>query len=113
MKQTGSIRFGLSLSVRSVSSVVCFLCLNESLRAYPPAASYIFPAGGQRGKTVAFKVGALNLPRGGSFEMLGPGVKASPKVQPTKTLWFEGPLLPLPDSQQQEDYPKDYADTVQ
>ena len=41
--------------------------------------------------------------------MLGPGVEASAEVRRVETIWFEGPLLPLPDSQQAEDYPKDYA----
>jgi hypothetical protein len=95
-------------------SSLCSLCLcGSSLRADPPVASYIFPAGGQRGKTVAVRIGGLNLLRNPSLEMLGPGVKIISKLQPTKTVWFEGPLLPLPDSQQQEDYPKDYASSVQ
>ena len=29
-----------------------------------------------------------------------------------KRLWFEGPILPLPESQQQEDYPADMRGTV-
>jgi hypothetical protein len=28
------------------------------------------------------------------------------------TVWFEGPVLPLPDSQQKEDYPVDHDGTV-
>ena len=44
--------------------------------------------------------------------MLGPGVEADQVLRGTKTVWFEGPLLPLPDSQQQEDYPKDMAGKV-
>ena len=44
--------------------------------------------------------------------MLGPGVEASGEVRRVETVWFEGPLLPLPDSQQAEDYPQDYGGTV-
>jgi hypothetical protein len=77
-----------------------------------PTASYIFPAGGQRGHTVAVRVGGLNLHKSCGFEMLGPGVEASKTLRRTNTVWFEGPLLPLPDSQQQEDYPKDMAGRV-
>jgi hypothetical protein len=44
--------------------------------------------------------------------MLGPGAEADKVLRRTKTVWFEGPLLPLPDSQQQEDYPKDMAGKV-
>lgn len=81
--------------------------------ADPPVASYIFPAGGQRGKTVPVKVGGLNLYRSCGAEILGPGVRISPKLTRAKTLWFEGPLLPLPDSQRAEDYPKDMAGEIQ
>jgi hypothetical protein len=47
-----------------------------------------------------------------SFEMLGAGVAASKQLQRTRTLWFEGPLLPLPDSQRAEAYPKDMAGQI-
>jgi hypothetical protein len=75
-------------------------------------ASYLFPAGGQRGTTVDVHVGGLFLYQGCGFELLGPGVEASKQVRRTRTRWFEGPLLPLPDSQQAEDYPKDMAGRV-
>src|SRR5437773_9846740 len=80
--------------------------------ANPPVASYIFPAGGQCGKTVAVRVGGLFLYDKCGFEMLGPGVDASKELRRTRTLWLEGPILPLPDSQRQEDYPKDMAGQV-
>ncbi len=75
-------------------------------------ASYIFPAGGQRGQTVDIRVGGLFLHDRCSFEMLGPGVDVPKILTGTPTLWLEGPLLPLPDSQRQEDYPKDVAGRV-
>src|SRR5262245_23653376 len=80
--------------------------------ADPPVASYVFPAGGQRGKAVSIRVGGLNLHKGCGFEMLGPGVEASKRLRRTETLWFEGSLLPLPDSQRAEDYPKDFVGEV-
>ncbi|MEX0819742.1 MAG: PPC domain-containing protein [Pirellulaceae bacterium] len=71
-----------------------------------PSVSYIFPAGGQRGTTVNFHVGGHYLHDACPFQMLGPGVKASPElVRAPQTLWFEGPVIPLPDSQRKEDYP--------
>ncbi|HEY7309894.1 MAG TPA: PPC domain-containing protein [Gemmataceae bacterium] len=82
------------------------------LSANPPKASYIFPAGGQRGRTVKVRVGGLYLYKNCSFEMLGAGVEASKELKSTPTLWFEGPLLPLPASQQAEDYPRDVAGEV-
>jgi len=92
------------------------LCLCVSvvspLRANPPVASYLFPAGGQRGTTVPVRVGGLFLYKSCNFEMLGPGVTATKEIRSTPTRWFEGAVLPLPDSQQAEDYPKDMAGEV-
>jgi hypothetical protein len=39
-------------------------------------------------------------------------VQAGREIKPTKTVWFEGPFVPLPDSQQPMDYPRDYAGEV-
>src|SRR4051812_24619391 len=75
----------------------------------PPVASYIFPSGGQRGTKVNVRVGGLFLHQECGFEMLGKGVVAPARLQRTNTVWFEGPILPLPDSQRQEDYPRDMA----
>lgn len=86
--------------------------LPVALRAEAPVASYLFPAGGQRGTTVAVKVGGLFLHDRCNFELLGPGVTAPAELQRTPTLWLEGPVLPLPDSQRQEDYPRDMAGSV-
>ncbi|NQV28211.1 MAG: pre-peptidase C-terminal domain-containing protein [Rhodopirellula sp.] len=80
--------------------------------AEPPHVSYIFPAGGQRGTEVSFKVGGHYLHEGCPFEMSGPGVTASPRIERTETVWFEGPLIPQPASQRKEDYPKDYLGSV-
>jgi hypothetical protein len=93
------------------ATVVIVLSAHHT-QAEAPVASYIFPAGGQRGKPVDVRVGGLFLHKSCSFEMLGPGVEASKQLQRTHTLWLEGPLLPLPDSQQAEDYPKDMAGRV-
>ena len=91
---------------------LCVLCGSNLLHADSPTASYIFPAGARRGTTVPVIVGGLNLYKSCGFEMLGPGLTAERTLLRTKTLWFEGPVLPLPDSQQQEDYPKDMAGRV-
>jgi hypothetical protein len=95
-----------------VLAAALLLLGTSPLPADPPVASYLFPAGGRRGTTVQFHLGGLNLHQHCSFEMLGPGVQATPQLRHTQTLWFEGPVIPLPDSQQPEDYPKDMAGTV-
>jgi hypothetical protein len=96
--------------------VLSYLCLCASvvspLFANPPAASFIFPAGGRRGTTVKVRVGGLYLYKSCSFEMLGPGIEASKRLRSMPTLWFEGPRLPLPASQQAEDYPRDMAGEI-
>ncbi len=92
--------------------VLALLVVVPAVHADPPTASFIFPAGGRRGTPVNVRVGGLDLHRSCTFEMLGPGITATPRLERTKTIWFEGPLLPLPDSQQAEDYPKDMAGQV-
>jgi hypothetical protein len=94
--------------MRRLALLIVFVIANFA-DANPPVASYIFPAGAQRGTKVNVKVGGLFLHQKCGFEMLGPGVTAPAFLTRTKMTWFEGPLLPLPDSQRQEDYPKDMA----
>lgn len=77
-----------------------------------PSVSYIFPAGGQRGATVDFRLGGHFLHERCPFVMLGPGVEADAEVRRIETIWFEGPLVPLPESQAQENYPLDYGGQV-
>jgi len=100
----------------SLCASLCFLCafvVNSSpLRANPPTVSYVFPAGAQRGTSVDVRVGGLFLHDKPAFEVTGSGVTAAPHLAPTKRVWFEGPLLPIPESQQQEDYPADMRGKV-
>jgi hypothetical protein len=92
---------------------LCSLCLcGERLFADPPVAMYLFPAGGQRGTTVKFHAGGLYFNQSCSLEMIGRGVDATPVVRRTESPWFEGPMLQLPESQRQEDYPRAMAGNV-
>ncbi len=61
---------------------------------------------------VNFRVGGHFLHGEAGFEMLGAGVTASTRVHETNTVWFEGPIVPLPGSQQTENYPRDHAGFV-
>jgi hypothetical protein len=84
-----------------------------SARGDEPSASYLFPAGGQRGTTVQFHVGGHYLHDACRFQLEGPGVSAVSRLQRcAETVWFEGPVIPLTDSQQKEDYPVDHAGSV-
>jgi len=80
--------------------------------AMPPGASYIFPAGGQRGQTVKVRVGGLVTHDRCPWEMLGTGIAPGKELTRGTTLWIEGPRLPLPDSQRVEDYPQDMMGEV-
>jgi hypothetical protein len=100
------------MAPRFLTAAVLFVVTVPVLRANPPEASYIFPAGGQRGTTVKVRVGGMFLHEKCRWEMFGPGVVPSKELIRIPTLWFEGPLLPLPESQQAEDYPKDMAGDV-
>src|SRR5438094_7245391 len=91
---------------------MAILAVPLAAKADAPVALYIFPAGAQRGTTTPIKVGGLFLHSRCGFEMLGLGVSAPAELRRTSTLWIEGPLLPLPDSQRQEDYPQDVAGAI-
>ena len=46
--------------------------------------------------------------------MEGQGLTAVDRLQRSdQTVWFDGPVIPLPDSQQKEDYPIDHLGSVQ
>ncbi len=87
----------------------CLLLFTAVTHAEPPHASYIFPAGGQRGTKVQAKIGGHYLHARANFEILGAGVYGPGQIERTATTWFEGPLIKQPASQQSEDYPKDYS----
>src|SRR5947209_4561577 len=97
--------------MRTLLIAACLLAASPAV-ASPPVASYVFPAGGQRGATVPVRVGGVFLHEKCGFALAGPGVTAPATLARTKRVWFEGPLLPLPESQQAEDYPADMAGTV-
>jgi len=107
MRSTQAFRF-----VPFFLSSLCSLCICCESLAEAPVASYIFPPGGQRGKAIDIRVGGLFLHGKCGFEMLGTGVEADKELRGVPTRWIEGPLLPLPDSQQAEDYPRDVAGKV-
>lgn len=86
---------------------------SRSVQAESPSTSYIFPAGGQRGTTVQVRVGGHYLHDGAAFRLMGAGVSDSERIERTETVWFEGPVIPMPASQRSEDYPVDYAGTIQ
>ncbi|OWK39703.1 PPC domain-containing protein [Fimbriiglobus ruber] len=85
---------------------------SERLWANPPVAAFIYPAGGQRGTKVPVRVGGLYLHQKCGFELDGRGLKVTPELRRAPAPWFEGPLLPLPESQQAEDYPVEMVGEV-
>lgn len=100
-------------STQATIAVGMFLWWGQApVSANPPVASYIFPAGGQRGQMVTVRVGGLHLYKQCWWEMTGPGITVSPMLTSIPTIWFEGPVLPLTESQKAENYPADMAGTV-
>jgi len=90
-----------------------FPCSGGPCSADEPTAVCLFPAGGQRGTTTTFRVAGHYLHDACEFRMEGAGVQAVPRLKRcASTVWFEGPVLPLPDSQQKEDYPVDHEGSV-
>ena len=104
-------RAGRSIFMKrsSILSLCAVVLSAASLCADAPVGMYLFPAGGQRGRTVDLLVGGLNLNQSCNFEIVGPGVAGPNSIKRTAGPFFEGPVLPLPESQRQEDYPRTLA----
>ena len=98
---------------RIIASVLCLTSLLtlavSRAAADVPEALYIFPAGGQRGTTVDARIGGCNLHDSCPLHFDATDVQAPATIQRRETVWFEGPIVPLPESQKAEDYPNDYA----
>ena len=86
---------------------------SSSLFAVNPSASYIFPAGAQRGTTVQIRVGGLNLYQGCNFRMTGPGIEASDHVHAVETVRFPRQFAPQAYFPQESAFPRDYTGTIQ
>jgi hypothetical protein len=97
-----------------MKTVLLFACIVSGgvAKAAPPVASFIFPAGGQRGTKVPVRVGGLFVHDRCGFALDGIGTTTSSELTKGKRIWFEGPIIPLPDSQQAEDYPVDMLGNV-
>jgi hypothetical protein len=102
-----------SIGLLIAASIAFTLVIAGIAWAEPPSTSYIFPAGGQRGTKVQARVGGHYLHDRANFEMLGPGVRAPAVIERMETVWFEGPIVRLPASQRQEDYPQDYRAEIE
>lgn len=96
-------------SIPILLAVLFALVATGNLCAEPPTAMYLFPAGGQRSTSVKLHAGGLFLNKSCNFEIVGQGVSGPSVVQRTTIPHFEGPVLPLPESQRQEDYPQAMA----
>ena len=77
-----------------------------------PAASYIFPAGAQRGQSVDVRVGGLCLLKDPWFEISGAGVEAPRRSQTGDTIWFDGPMLTGAVSLKPDECPKDHQTLI-
>ena len=98
--------------LKQTAIVLCTSMAALVARAEPPGVSYIFPAGGQRGTKVEFRVGGFYFHGSAEFSIEGGGIHASPLVKAVETIWFDGPMILKPESQRRDDYPKDHAGDI-
>jgi len=101
------------MPLRSITFCLVFVVSAVVVQADPPEAKYIFPAGGQRGTTVPVRIGGCNFHDRAFFHFAGAGVKTAAEIARTDTIWFDGPVIPQPASQAKEDYPLDYANSME
>lgn len=76
--------------------------------AVQPTASYIFPAGGQRGTTVDVRIGGLYLHQGASLALVGEGVTGPERILPTETRVFPQVVVPQTYFSAELLFPRDY-----
>ena len=88
---------------------VSAIVLISSGRAEPPLATYIFPAGAQRGTEIQARIGGLYFHGKAAFHLNDPDIEVSRAIREIPTTWFESPLITRPASQKAEDYPKDHG----
>ena len=99
-----------------LATVACFvtsLVHATMAMAIPPTASYVFPAGAQRGTKVSVRVGGMYLYDGTHFEMLGGGVKATSRLKATETIRFPKKVVPQTYFPQENFILRDFAGTVE
>jgi hypothetical protein len=102
-----------TMTLRSITLCLVIVLTSVAAQADPPEAKYIFPAGGRRGTVVPVRIGGCNFHDRAVLHLAGSGVKAASEMTRSETLWFEGPVIPQPASQAKEDYPLDYANTME
>ena len=106
-----SYEIPMKLLTKSFWSACVMALAASSVDAKQPYVTYIFPAGAQRGTTVDVKVGGHYLHDSATLRFEGSGVEVPARIKRGSTVWFEGPVIPQPPSQRQEDYPVDYDAT--
>ncbi|MCH2203526.1 MAG: PPC domain-containing protein [Fuerstiella sp.] len=98
--------------LRFISAVLLTFAGTSCLYAIEPTASYIFPAGAQRGTIVQVRVGGLYLHDGCQFQMGGPGVVASDRIVATDTVRFARQFAEQKYFPQENSYPRDYDGSI-
>ena len=94
---------------RSDGCCRCGLFSNFGDRPNRRRRTIFFRRGGQRGTIISARFRGCNLYRAPRLIWTGAGIAAPSELQPTDTVWFEGPVIPQPASQQREDYPRDFS----
>jgi len=82
---------------------------HTNTKAEPPGVSYIFPSGARRGSSVEARVGGFYFHGKAGFHFLQGPLSVDPVLKEMETVFFNGPLILKPASQNREDYPKDHS----
>ena len=99
------------MALRWLLTLVVVLVLSRMAWADSPTASYIFPAGAQRGTTVDVRIGALYLHGSGALYIEGTEIDADAQVTAIPTRRLAGPMIRKPYSTRARDYPQDHRAT--
>ncbi|MBI82300.1 MAG: hypothetical protein CMJ81_03810 [Planctomycetaceae bacterium] len=102
----------LPRSVAILLVMSSLLALPDRSLGEPPVASYIFPAGVQRGTTCSVRVGGMFFHDGAKLEMFGPGFKDQTTLKETDRIWFETPPMLPPVGQGGDEVPRDFLINV-
>lgn len=91
-----------------VSALLLTLCPLAFPQTSNPAASYIFPAGAQRGQTVQVTVGGLFLLQDPWLELTDPDLQVPGRLTTIHTTRLNGPQLTGQPSLEPDEYPQDH-----
>ena len=80
----------------------------HAVRAEMPQATYVFPAGAQRGTKCQARIGGLFLHENVQVELFGSSIDVQSRLKEIPTIWFENPLMAIPAGTGGDDRTRDF-----